>query len=454
MKKIDKILFYFPWNEISGGPFYMAQLANNLSEKKNYTVYYVDYANSGTGITLNKKINRLIYNDNESFIFDNFPVVCIMPVYLPHSIPKLHKNSKFLFVNWHNCCTMVLQSKYHLNNDSLLKMLYYFENTKSVVYCDYAHFLEVKKYIKNPKERYLPVVINKNEEYFSSKGDNVLASQVNIAILGRICRDKIYSIFNILDNLEKLNYILPINIHIIGDGNEKLFLNKYIKKYNNINIIQHGVLIGKERDLFLIKNIDVLFGMGTSILEGAKLKIPCVVTPHQLTFFKNDKFVYLHECRKYCLGWFNEQLDDLGFNTITIKDILDDIYIKKKKKVLGEKAFDHLQNNHFENIKMLEEHVEKSTSYFYDFEKMNIFSKEKKVKIFNFCIFSYSIFLNSVKYKLFGKIELCKTIKSELSITDMYVLYFPLIRIRKTTNVYRIDLLFIIKIYNFLKGKK
>lgn len=38
---LNKVVFYFPWKEISGGPFYLTKLADALSEIDGYQVYYI-----------------------------------------------------------------------------------------------------------------------------------------------------------------------------------------------------------------------------------------------------------------------------------------------------------------------------------------------------------------------------------------------------------------------------
>ena len=55
-----KLVFYFPWPEVSGGPFYLTRIANAIAETKEYDVYYVDYK-GGLANTLlkNKDIEEI-----------------------------------------------------------------------------------------------------------------------------------------------------------------------------------------------------------------------------------------------------------------------------------------------------------------------------------------------------------------------------------------------------------
>ncbi|MEG7381993.1 hypothetical protein V5785_22530, partial [Bacillus subtilis] len=39
-----KVVFYFPWLEVSGGPIYLTGLADKLAEDPSYDVYYTDYS--------------------------------------------------------------------------------------------------------------------------------------------------------------------------------------------------------------------------------------------------------------------------------------------------------------------------------------------------------------------------------------------------------------------------
>ena len=40
---MQKLVFFFPWPEVSGGPFYLCRLADAVARTGLYEVYYTDY---------------------------------------------------------------------------------------------------------------------------------------------------------------------------------------------------------------------------------------------------------------------------------------------------------------------------------------------------------------------------------------------------------------------------
>lgn len=113
-----------------------------------------------------------------------------------------------------------------------------------------------------------------------------------------------------------------------------------------MNISFTGTITGEKLDLFLSTKVDVLFAMGTSVLEGTAIKLPSVIIPNNAVPFNRDKYVYLQNTKKYCLGWSDTQLDDLDLNTVSLKQIIDDIYLNNEKTELGESVYNYFINNH------------------------------------------------------------------------------------------------------------
>lgn len=189
----------------------------------------------------------------------------------------------------------------------------------------------------------------------------------NVAVLGRLCTDKIYSIINLLDNIEKLAFEGKVNVHIIGDGPDKSIINQ--NEYKKSNIIFVGTLSSDELEIYLAKYVDILFAMGTSVLEGASISLPSVIIPHNMHPISCDSYVYLQDSKGYCLGWYDDQFDELNLKPVSLQSIFDDVYKNRNKAILGQKAYLYFEKNHsIENtIKPFKEILTKSSLFYRDF---------------------------------------------------------------------------------------
>lgn len=346
-----KVIFYFPWKEVSGGPFFLSKLANDLAEIGSYDVYYVEYKEGLTDDLLSKKVNKVEYN-KENFIFPfNEEIILITPIYWAYKIPKLNKKSKILFINWHYCCIPELKSRSHWSKATMNYFLKNLQRTYATAFLDYTHCLAQNTKKIKFEENFIPITLNdKNCEV---SADFVDVNNINIGILGRLSMDKIYSCLNLINNIKSYKTNKKINIHIIGDGVYKEVFEEECNKIilpKNIHIVKYGRIVGENLKNLLVNKIDILFAMGTSVLEGAVLKLPSVIVPSNTKKFNCNKYVYLQDSVKYCLGWYNTQMKYLNVAAYPVEKILDDVYKDNKKEILGSMAFEYYLRNHKDNI--------------------------------------------------------------------------------------------------------
>ena len=340
-----KIVFYFPWEEYSGGPIYLASLANEMARDNKYEIYYTDYQNGLSNKMLSPTVKKLtVSREDFSIKMDNDIITIITPIYWANQLPKLHPKSKILFVNWHNCCIPVLKKEYSNKYiDNFLKIV---GETNSVFFCDYAHWQAQNTKNIVFKQNYVPIIAPIKKQRLVKK-NIVSEKEINIGVLGRICLDKIFSIINLLDNLSKLETNLSKNLYIIGDGKYKNKID--ISKYPDINIIFCGKVINKDLDKILLDKIDILFAMGTSILESAALGIPSVIMPHNIKSISCDSYAYLHNSKDYLLGWYDTQINDIDVKFQTLESIINDIYYDRLKEKIGNLDFIYCTKNHHVN---------------------------------------------------------------------------------------------------------
>lgn len=364
---MQKMVFFFPWREVSGGPFYLARIANEVARKNLYDVYYTDYVSGLCESLLEEKsITVLKYRDEEHFeIFPNEPVIVVMAEYWAHVMPKVHPKTKIVFFNWHNECISVLQRDWCATDDYIERFIRLVEETNSVFFCDKTHWLAHERNGIQVAERYVPVIIPIRQKVAQSK--LIREKERNIAVLGRLCQDKIYAVMDLIDNIIALRDRVKTNIYIIGDGDygRLLFERKYPE---NIRLVRCGTMDIKDVVSLLAQKTDILFAMGTSVLEGATIHLPAVIIPNAMEPFECNRYPYLFESKGYALGWYPEQIDDLCIETHTIEEIFYDIYHEKKKSEIGDKCYDYYRKNHMQNIQHFIEAVEATTLTFERYE--------------------------------------------------------------------------------------
>lgn len=448
---MEKIVFYFPWKEVSGGPFYLTRIANDLAKLKKYEVYYTDYVH-GLADTLleDLSIHKLEYHaEGKNFeVFLNEPIILVMPIYWFSELPKLHKNSKIVFFNWHNECLTALKNAWKVDDDAIYSFLNLVKNTNSVFFCDKTHQLAQNINGLEFNETFVPITIPKREVI--AKRDLIMSDQYNIAILGRLSPDKVYAAIDLLDNIMHLRLEKIINIYVIGQGVcENMLFDKWVP--DNVNIIKCGTMKIHEVIKLLENKVDILFAMGTSVLDGASIRLPSVIIPNDVKTIKCNKYAFLYQSSGYALGWAPSQIDKLGIEYCSIKEIFEKIYVDRQKDFIGQKCYDYYMEHHVSNIEQFVNAIDLSTLTNF---KIQEFLKEMKTK----------------KYylkKILGKVkETFGIIQKKIVILGIPILiisrtneehfnvYFfmcPLFRINKNQSRISIHLLLAVWIYKFIK---
>ncbi|KES18795.1 Protein of unknown function (DUF2589) [Gilliamella apicola SCGC AB-598-I20] len=454
-----KVVFYFPWREISGGPYYLTRLADKLAEDPNLEVYYTDYTNGLSDQLLKNPLVKKIEVSERDFAIhmDDQPILLITPIYWACWLPFMHPDSKVLFFNWHNSCIPVLKSVWRLNDHQLNDFLEKVKSTNSVFFADYSHHLAQNTERIIFDESYVPIVMKQKNICASSK--LVKAGEINIAVLGRLCLDKIYSIIDLLGHLNKLDSFPKKNIYIIGSGDDRVKIQP--NDFPNLTIHFEGTVTDEKLDQFLSTKVDALFAMGSSILESAAIKLPSIIMPHNVVPFVCNKYVYLQDTVKYCLGWYDTQIDDLKLNTKPLKDIIEDIYIHNKKKKLGEDAYKYFIKNHtikhaIGNLKNAMEKTSFTYGYFQSFN-YEIYKKCKRWRILGLSIVTlYKNNNNDSKINLFNIIPVFYYRQSnDRKEKVLYLWKIPLLTFtsKKLGAITKIDVTFILKIIKLIKGK-
>ncbi len=357
------IIFFYPSRVVGGAEFLFARLAKYMKEYLNLSVFYIDYRD---GFIRNNpefsSLNFIDYSDGKKTDI-NFCADLITPISNIYRIKEFinFNNSEIKLFFWGihplNVVHVMPEAKTLENFDAHLTKFIMKNFCRNNYNCFYNLLLECKKlkstyfmnhstYIYNEiifpgaiEKEYLPIA-SCDKKYFAN--ENIINNdEINVCILGRLCQEKTNALLMVLDNMNLLKTNKKKKVHIIGDGECKNLIKP--QKYKDIEIIFAGTLVADELDSYLANNVDILFSMGTSVLEGSALKLPVIPIPYSYKRFYNNKFYFFYKSNNYDLGATVDEYSNIA--DLSIDEVIDIIYYQNQKRIIGEKCFDFFNNN-------------------------------------------------------------------------------------------------------------
>lgn len=435
MKQIKSITFFNPNKIVGGGEYLFIRVVKFLASNTKIKIYYIDYID-GFARTLLKdeNIEFIDYNPNEKMDIDIETCIVAHLVYLFNLINDFNLSEKVRVLLWsiHHYDFLrslpffehyIIRLNLNLKNvKNLIELLYkdklclirkvfnFLHKNNSLVFMDFPNF-NTHNYclsLNLDEKKYLPIpMFSVDHEIKSESIDNNI---INIAWLGRLINFKINPLLTVIQHANAYSriYDKKIRIHIIGTGaQEKRIRNCKLSK--NVELIFLGTVIEDELNQYLLNNIDILFAMGTSCLEGAKLHIPSILLDSCYNKMSSSyKYKWLFESFEYALG---EDANELTIeNKHTFDDVINSVYIENNKKLIAEKCYNYFKENHSVDIvsEKLLNYLEYNTFSYQEFlntdigklneEVMEFRSSNKNVKRIKFCI-------NVIKYFIMSKLK-------------------------------------------------
>jgi glycosyltransferase involved in cell wall biosynthesis len=337
------VVFYFPWQEPSGGPIYLSSIASALSRKRREDIYYTDYEPGfSDGLLKGTSVKKITVSETNFSIPLTEPILLVTPIYWAHWLPKMHPESRIVFVNWHNLCLPVLKSSWGMPEEAIKKFLCITERTKSVFFCDEAHRLAQSRYGVEFDSSYVPIGIQLPKVVKQDYRGN--ENLLRLAVLGRLSIDKIFSITNLARHFDAFAFSGRKILYIIGDGPEKERVNA--RDYQTVEIVFVGSKFDKDLSDFLLTEADATFAMGTSALTCGSLGLPVVLVANEMEDYYSDAFVYLHDTVNYCLGWEVCQLAQLNVTVRSAEDVFAALADPESRARLGNAARRYVEEKH------------------------------------------------------------------------------------------------------------
>ena len=340
-----KICFWMPSVAVNGGVHYMCKLAKYFDENTSLEVYYMDYKDGYARAILNEtNVKFLDYIEEEVKFSIKEP--CIIFVNSTRVIQLKNMNPKNKVLFWHWETARCAWDKLLLRNETS-KLLKLIKNQKAMIFHDWSSRNILNRQFNTgfKNKSYLSMVIDK-KDIIADPSSFINEDEINIAWIGRISTDKVYALYNIIDNLANYKTKKIKVLHIIGDGLRYEDLKKYVKKYSKQIVFKLvGIIPNEQLGDYLINNADIVFAMGLSAIESASIRIPTAVVLLDTKPFKTEDFFWLFDTREYCVGITPEQKTDYNVKYTKFKTMIDEVFECGHKKQIANKTYDYYIDN-------------------------------------------------------------------------------------------------------------
>ena len=326
-----KIYFCFPFRGTGGVSVLFCRVAEHLSSAGLAKCYLIDYADGYMAMNRNPSRTELVEYPENGKVHIPGDASIIFQSMTPWSIfPNLdiHANTQVLFWNCHplnliptlpgcrnitlrNTCLAKIVLNTALKNFTIKvrRFLLYLLDKNAIVFMDGTNLqvtcdiLKVK--VENPD--FLPIpatIISQNDKDSKRIPDT---SIIKFVWVGRIVDFKYFPLKRFLKDLSSIGVKSDIKFEltIVGGGEYIDTLAKEVLKIRyqtmSIKFIEH--IDNKNLDGFIIENADILLGMGTSALEGAKLGIPTLLLDFSYMDISGTyKYRWVHQSTNFNLG--------------------------------------------------------------------------------------------------------------------------------------------------------
>ena len=341
------LCFWLPAYNVGGGTYLLYQMAEYLAQNTDLKIYYVDYE-GGYPHSLaasDSKVQFVNYKDGDIKIPILEPVILITNTTRACQIINFHENSKLLF--WHyETFQNAWESVFFFGETS--KFFRLIRDNHAIFYHDWSGKMSMNMQCKNVQftnKDYIQVFL---EPLPAIKNHKIVdANTINVGWLGRLGHDKIYALFNAIKQFDDVQTDKKKVFHIIGDGPNKNTVVEFCKNYmERIQFVFTGTIPHDNLPQYLQTNIDILFAVGTSTIEAARLKIPSVILMVSPKEYDSNNFIWLFDTKEYAVSILPEHKSFFDVSYVTMEEILSSIYVDNQKETLGEKCYEYYLSNH------------------------------------------------------------------------------------------------------------
>lgn len=296
-------VFCFPYRGIGGVPTLFMRIARRLASSDEHDVRVVDFPDGAMACGIAGSRVRLIpyHQDTEVAIpADSILVFQSLNPWAMWPNLQIPDSVRLFFWNCHpfNLVPILpgmrglLMSRPRLGRFVVATMLCRYRTVlrqlidfmiqrRGLVFMDRTNIETTEYYlrIRIPEPIYLPIPAGEIRSPVSRSQRHWSRDGLRLAWVGRIADFKYPILRHTLRALDGLvrGLDVPVVFSIVGEGQYADNLRHDIAKLKNLKVQTLGEMSEDGLQQFLSEDVDVLFAMGTSALEGARLGIPTVL---------------------------------------------------------------------------------------------------------------------------------------------------------------------------------
>lgn len=352
----EKIIFYFPFATVGGVSVLFLRASKLLSKTKE--VFLMDLPDGYMARNLPESVGFFSVFEKDRIPADS---ILIVQACYPWRIPGFEKfpaSTRILFWNLHPD-NFFPHLFYGMRNHPIKKFIY--------LLCTYFRMKRGRDFILNLIEHnslhfmdrpnfegtcsHLKISLSDPKSYFRIMTDDPVpiaavtknskpSSQKRFGWLGRIEDFKTPILLHILWRLSNLR-IKNLEFVVIGSGEDLEKVTSFASQISDIDIDFTGEVPFEDANHY-ISQLDLLFAMGTSALEGAKQSVPTVLTDYSFDEIEGlYHFQMIYQKEGHSLG---ERITSSHLEErCSLNSLINEIC--KNKEVYGQRCFDYWKEN-------------------------------------------------------------------------------------------------------------
>lgn len=349
------IIFYFPYKGIGGVSLLFLRLSKYLAN--DYNVFLVDFRDGCMGRETPNGVNFIDIESVTRYPDNSVLVLQSLAPWNIRDIAKFPPDTRVIFWNLHpqnlypnilstysssrinRIVANLLKSLSLLRRHKLAKVVEYLTTRQALVFMDNENYIRTQQYYpKSTLVKDIVPILSPVSRICKSE----LRSILRCCWVGRIVDFKIHILSHLIRRLDSaVANVGPIEMTIVGEGDALEQLQSQISHLNRVQVLFRSEMSPNILDEYLDSQVDILFAMGTSALEGASRAIPTFLLDYSyVPVYGLYKFKYIYESENYSLA---ELIDGELFFEMrsTLEAKLIDI--KRFSNGIGQECHDYWQ---------------------------------------------------------------------------------------------------------------
>lgn len=407
------IIFCFPYKSVGGVSVLFLRLSNLLQKFTDKKIQLLDYADGYMALhNQNSQVSLLEYSDELKTEIPEDSLVILQSM-TPWSIfPQINfkSDTRLFFWNCHpfNLVPLMpgirnwiaqypkliwLSHKTILlpYNIQLKKFYSFLVKSHSIAFMDIDNLKMTEYILENysTDNSFLPIPIEVPQSNFwiQKKPSLTKDKPLNCGWIGRVADFKYTVLKRTIIELKRFAKEQKISIHffLVGDGEYISEIQSELIKTEFFSFEWIKEVQPHQLDQFILTNIDILFSMGTSALEAAKLGVPTVLLDFSYGPVNEDyAYKYIYATKGYSLGRI------ITSEICNEKNSIDKIILGALSyaEQISEKCYNYTQTNH---------HIEKIAN--------DLLNKIDKTELTYGTLLKKGFFKKNIIYRLFKKLK-------------------------------------------------